>query len=304
MIAGPTAVGKTDCALTIANHFNTEIISGDSRQVYKEMEIGTAAPDAGQLAEVKHHMIGNRSIHEYYNVSMYEQEVMSALATIFTNNDKAVITGGSGLYLDVVERGIDELPDIDPLIRQKLKDEYVAKGLDWLQSEVSKIDPEYFAIVDRKNPNRLLRALETHHTTGLKYSTLRKSKLKQRYFKTIRTGLVRPKEELIQIINNRVDDMIERGLVEECRRLYPLREINALNTVGYKEIFSHLSGEMSLDEAIEKIKTNTRRYAKRQLTWFRRDPKTRWFHPDDTSRLIVYVEEEISKHLRKAKIRT
>jgi len=297
MIAGPTAVGKTNAAIRVAKHFATEIISADSRQVYREMSIGTAAPDEEQLAAVKHHLVGHRSVHEYYNVWMYEQEALAALDEIFADHETAVMAGGSGLYMDVVQSGIDDLPDIRPELRQQLKDELSAKGLPWLQAEVAQKDPEYFEVVDKKNPNRLLRALEIFHTTGIKFSELRKLKKRERHFRIIKAGLTLPREELNKIINHRVDKMIEQGLVEECRELYPMKELNALNSVGYKEIFAYLDGEMTLDKANEKIRINTRRYAKRQMTWFRRDREIRWFNPSETDELINYFEEEL-KHDR------
>lgn len=296
MIAGPTAVGKTDAAIKVAKHFATEIISADSRQIYSEMSIGTAAPDEHQLAEVKHHLVGHRSVHEYYNVWMYEQEALAALEEIFAGHETAVMAGGSGLYMDVVQSGIDDLPDIEPVLRQQLKDQLSAKGLAWLQNEVAETDPEYFAGVDTKNPNRLLRALEIFHTTGIKFSELRKSQKRERHFRIIKAGLVLPREELNKIINHRVDKMIEKGLVEECRELYPMKELNALNSVGYKEIFSYLDGEISLDKTTEKIRTNTRRYAKRQMTWFRRDREIRWFKPSETDELINYLQQEMKNN--------
>lgn len=286
ILLGPTAVGKTDLAIRVAQTFGLEIISADSRQVYKEMTIGTAAPDEAQLNAVTHHCVGHRTMLEYYNVSMYEQEVLGILEQTFMKGKPALITGGSGLYIDVITNGIDDLPDIDPDLRTRLRDELEAKGIHWLQSQLQTIDPLFFATVDQRNPNRMLRALEVFHSTGLKMSDLRTSQKVERPFRVIKTGLNRPRPELNARIAERVDRMLELGLLDECRRLYPYRHLNALNTVGYKEIFASISGEMSLDEAVEKIKTNTRRFAKRQMTWFRRDPEIHWFHPDQEDAIM------------------
>jgi tRNA dimethylallyltransferase len=286
IILGPTAVGKTDLAIRVAQTFGLEIISADSRQVYKEMSIGTAAPDQAQLNAVTHHCVGHRSMHEYYNVSIYEQEVLGILERTFLKGKPALLTGGSGLYIDVVTNGIDDLPDINPELRTRLRDELEAKGIHWLQLELQQIDPVFFATVDQRNPNRMLRALEVFHSTGLKMSDLRTSQKVERPFSVIKIGLTRGRTELNARISARVDRMLELGLLDECRRLYPYRHLNALNTVGYKEIFASLSGEMSLEEAVEKIKTNTRRFAKRQMTWFRRDPEIRWFHPDQEDEMM------------------
>jgi tRNA dimethylallyltransferase len=286
IILGPTAVGKTDLAIRVAQTFGLEIISADSRQVYKEMSIGTAAPDQAQLNAVTHHCVGHRSMHEYYNVSIYEQEVLGILERTFLKGKPALLTGGSGLYIDVVTNGIDDLPDINPELRTRLRDELEAKGIHWLQLELQQIDPVFFSTVDQRNPNRMLRALEVFHSTGLKMSDLRTSQKVERPFSVIKIGLTRGRTELNARISARVDRMLELGLLDECRRLYPYRHLNALNTVGYKEIFASLSGEMSLEEAVEKIKTNTRRFAKRQMTWFRRDPEIRWFHPDQEDEMM------------------
>jgi tRNA dimethylallyltransferase len=286
IILGPTAVGKTDLAIRVAQTFSLEIISADSRQVYKEMSIGTAAPDQAQLNAVTHHCVGHRSMHEYYNVSIYEQEVLGILERTFLKGKPALLTGGSGLYIDVVTNGIDDLPDINPELRTRLRDELEAKGIHWLQLELQQIDPVFFSTVDQRNPNRMLRALEVFHSTGLKMSDLRTSQKVERPFSVIKIGLTRGRTELNARISARVDRMLELGLLDECRRLYPYRHLNALNTVGYKEIFASLSGEMSLEEAVEKIKTNTRRFAKRQMTWFRRDPEIRWFHPDQEDEMM------------------
>lgn len=295
MLCGPTAVGKTDVAIGVAKHFGTEIISADSRQVYRDMRIGTASPDQQQLATVPHHLIGHITITDTYNVSIYEREVLLLLEDLFTRHQMVILTGGSGLYLDVISKGIDDLPDIDPDLRRKLRRRFEEEGIGWLREEVSRTDPEYFARVDQSNPNRLLRALEVFYTSGQPFSSLRVSKGIQRNFTTIKTGLMLPREVLIERIDRRVDSMIKQGLVEECKSLLPYRELNALNTVGYKEIFSFLDHRCTLEEAIEKIKTNTRRYAKRQMTWFKRDPDIRWFAPEEAEELIGYIKDQMQR---------
>ncbi|HRZ42705.1 MAG TPA: tRNA (adenosine(37)-N6)-dimethylallyltransferase MiaA [Bacteroidales bacterium] len=293
MICGPTAVGKTEVAIEVAKHFGTEIISADSRQVYREMRIGTAAPDAHQRDAVPHHLIGHISVTDPYNVSRYEGEVMSLLEGLFSTRQMVILAGGSGLYLDVISRGIDDLPDIDPALRRNLRQKYEERGIVWLQEEVARLDPDYFGRVDRMNPSRLLRALEVFETCGQPFSTLRISKEVQRPFSIIKVGLTLPREVLNQRIDMRVERMIGDGLVEEYRTLFPFRELNALNTVGYKEIFTFLDDRCTLEQAVEKIKTNTRRYAKRQMTWFKRDQGIRWFSPDDTGILIRYLTDQI-----------
>jgi len=292
MIVGPTAVGKTDVAIGIARQLQTVIISADSRQVYHEMRIGTATPAPEQLSSVPHFLIGHRSVNDLYNVSMYEQEVLEILGKQFAERDVVIMTGGTGLYVDVVAKGIDELPDVDPTLRAQLNQELQEKGISWLQQEVERIDPEFFGAVDQKNPARLLRALEVFHTAGEKISVLRTRDHKERDFKVIKIGLTRPREELNRRIADRVDQMMADGLEQECLELYSLRNKPALKTVGYREMFNYLAGECSLEEAIEKIKTNTRRYAKRQMTWFRRDPDIRWFHPDNTEGCIRWLNEQ------------
>jgi tRNA dimethylallyltransferase len=293
MIIGPTAVGKTDVAINVAQHLSTEIVSADSRQIYREIPVGTAAPDAHQSGLVKHHLVGHRSIHEYYNVSIYEKEALSVISKIFEHNDQVVLTGGSGLYAEVLEKGIDDLPDVSPELRERLKDEYNAKGIGWLREEVARIDPVYYDEVDHCNPNRLLRALEVFESTALKFSDLRTSKRKERPFDFIKIGLDRPRPELDQRIHQRADSMIADGLLDECRAMLPYEDLNALNTVGYKELFPFLKGECTIEEAVEKLKTSSRRYARRQLTWFRRDQEIRWFHPDDMNDILEWIDHRI-----------
>lgn len=291
VVTGPTAIGKTAFSIELARCLGTEILSADSRQFYREMRIGTAYPEEKELLAVKHHFIGNLSISDEYNVSRYEREAMALLEKLFRRHEHVVLTGGSGLYLDALCKGIDDLPDYDPVLRASLKQELGEKGLEALAMRLRELDPEYYEVVDRHNPNRLLRALEVCIQTGKPYSGLRKNIAKERFFRQVWIGLNTDREILFERIGRRVDDMMEKGLLEEVRSLQPYRENNALNTVGYKELFAYLDGEMGLEEAVEKIKTNTRRYAKRQLTWFRREPGMNWFKPDDLEGVLRYLKE-------------
>jgi tRNA dimethylallyltransferase len=293
VLIGPTAIGKTKTAITLARHFNTQIISADSRQFYKELKIGTASPDPVELAAAKHHFIGHLSINDYYNVSRYERDVLSLLPEIFKQKKMAIMTGGSGLYIDAVCKGIDELPDPDKELRLKIKNWHTENGLEFLQNKLKELDPEYYAIVDKANPNRLKRALEVCIATGSTYTYLRKNQSKSRDFNIIKIGLNRPREELFKNIGARVDKMIEDGLVNEVKSLSGFRHHNALNTVGYKEIFEYLDDKITLERAIENIKTNTRRYAKRQLTWFKRDKEIQWFSPEEIEEINGFVESRL-----------
>ncbi len=291
MIAGPTAVGKTDVAIELAQHWKSEIISADSRQFYKEMSIGTAKPDQHQLDAVKHHFVGQLSIHDYYNVSMFEQEVLQLLEGLFINHDLVFMVGGSGLYIDAVCRGIDDFPDPEPGLRGYLKGIFLDEGIVRLQEMLLEMDPEYFKTVDINNPNRLLRALEVCHTTGRKFSDQRLNNFKNRNFGIIKLGLNLPRPDLFGRIELRVDQMLEKGLVSEVKRLESFRHLNALNTVGYKEILEFLDSKITLDQAVLNIKTNTRRYAKRQLTWFNRTDEYVWFDPSGLKEITGYLTE-------------
>jgi tRNA dimethylallyltransferase len=291
VIAGPTAVGKTDIAIQLASKWDTEIISADSRQFYSEISIGTAKPDPHQLAKVKHHFVGQLSISDYFNVSKYEKEVLQLLDTLFEKQDIVFMVGGSGLYLDAVCRGIDDFPDPEPELRNYLKNIYQEKGIEELQKMLLQLDPEYFETVDIQNPNRLLRALEVCHTTGKKFSELRLNSSKERNFKCIKIGLNLPRPELFARIEARVDEMIKTGLVAEVQNMLPNRHLNSLNTVGYKEIFDFLDSKITLEQAIIDIKTNTRRYAKRQLTWFKRTEEYNWFEPWQLNEITNYLVE-------------
>ena len=293
IILGPTAIGKTSLSIQIAKHFNTEIISADSRQIYKELRIGTAVPNSQELHTVKHNLIQSHSIFEYYSASNFENEALEIIETIFQEKDVAIMTGGSMLYIDVVCNGIDDLPTVDPSIRQNIIHRYENEGLDSLRLELKKIDPEYYLSVDLKNYKRIMHALEVYYMTGKKYSSFRTQTKKERPFNIIKIGLNTDRKILHERINLRVDKMIEEGLVEEARCLLPHKNLNSLNTVGYKELFDYFDNKITLPEAIELIKRNTRRYARKQLTWFNKDPEINWFQPNDTNILIKFLDEKI-----------
>jgi len=289
VIAGPTAVGKTDVAIKLATHFKSEIISADSRQFYREMSIGTAKPDQDQLKSIKHHFIGQLSISDYFNVSVFENEVLKLLKNLFLNNNIIFLVGGSGLYIDAVCKGIDDFPDPAPELRNYLKSVLAQYGIGKLQEMLQQLDPEYYTAVDINNPNRLLRAIEVCQTTGRKFSEQRLNSQKNRDFNIVKIGLNLPRPELFNRIGLRVDQMINSGLIKEVESLLPNRHLNALNTVGYKEIFEFLDSEITLEQAIENIKTNTRRYAKRQLTWFKRTDEYKWFEPSALNEITSYL---------------
>ncbi|MBN1338421.1 MAG: tRNA (adenosine(37)-N6)-dimethylallyltransferase MiaA [Bacteroidales bacterium] len=295
IIAGPTAVGKTSVAIELAKVLQTEIISADSRQFYRELKIGVASPLPEQLKSVKHHFIGNLSVHDYYNVSAFESDVLGFLKDHYAVADKIIMAGGSGLYIDAVCRGIDRLPDPDMYLRKEIKENFYQHGLKYLQQRVFELDPEYYRTVDLNNPNRLIRAIEVSVVTGHPYSSFRRKEFMQRDFICIKIGLNLPREELFARIEERVDQMISAGLPEEVRSLLPQRHLNALNTVGYKEIFAFLDGESTWDVAVGKIKTNTRRYARRQLTWFKKDESMVWFHPADLAGMMDHLRQRMSQ---------
>ena len=294
VIAGPTASGKTATAIKVAKALGTEIISAASRQFYKELPIGTAAPTPEEQAEVQHHMIHNLNVEDKYDVADYEQDVLNLLNQLFVNHDAVVLTGGSGLFIDAVCKGLDSIPDISEEVRNKVDELYKKGGLIALQNEVERLDPEYYSIVDKYNPRRLQRAVEVCYQTGLTYSSFRKNTVKQRDFKVIKVALLWERSELINRINKRVDIMVNEGLVEEAKAMYPKRHLNSLNTVGYKEIFEHFDGKVSLDEAIENIKINTRQYAKRQMTWLRKNNDYKWFTIDELDGMLNYINSVIN----------
>ncbi len=290
VIVGPTASGKTSVAIEIAQKYNTEIISADSRQFYKEIPIGTATPQSEEMQGIKHHFIGNLTVNDYYNVSKFEQDVMELLKKKFQKNKIMLMVGGSGLYIDAVCNGIDDLPDADEDLRARLNKLFDLEGLSALQQKLKQLDPEYYEKVDLNNPKRILRALEVSIQTGKPYSSHRKGNSAERPFNIIKIGLEIPREQLIERIDRRLDSMIKEGWIEEATSVLPYKDNNALNTVGYKELFKYLENEWSLDLAIEKIKVNTRRYAKRQMTWFKRDKETTWFSPDDSEKIIEFID--------------
>lgn len=293
VIAGPTAVGKTDLCIQLAKELDTEIISADSRQFYKEMSIGTAKPTNEELSAAPHHLINSHSIYNELSAGEYELEALKLIEKLFFEKDILILTGGSGLYINAVTDGFDEMPEVEVQIRAALNLQLEQQGLESLLEELQKKDPAYYAQVDRSNPRRVLRAIEVIRASGNKYSDIRKGSKKYRSFRVIKIALERPREELYQRINDRVDIMIEKGLLEEVKSLYEYRNFTALKTVGYSEIIDHLDGKVSLEEAIELIKRNTRRYAKRQLTWFRRDNDFHWYHPDNMEQIVKFVKKQI-----------
>lgn len=289
IITGPTAVGKTETSIKIAQQLRTEIITADARQFYRELKIGTAAPTPNELAAVKHHLAGHISIYDYYNASMFENQALNLTDDLFSKNDYVLVSGGSGLYLDALCYGIDELPDIDPKIRQKTKQLYEKQGLEGLRTFLRLNDPEYYAEVDIANPNRMMRGIEIFLATGKKFSSMRKKTPVQRSFQIKRVILNRPRKELFERINLRTGKMVEQGIIEEAIRFFPQKHLNALNTVGYKELFQWLENRTSLNDALEKIRTNTRRYAKRQLTWFKKYDDAQWFLPSETKAILDFI---------------
>lgn len=294
VLIGPTGIGKTDLSLNIAEHYNTEIISADSRQLYADLKIGTAAPTPEQLARVKHHFVGTLQLTDYYSAAQYEAEVMKKLDELFKRHNVIVLTGGSMMYVDAVCKGIDDIPTVDEETRKTLMQHYENVGLERLCAELKILDPEYYDIVDKKNPKRVIHALEICYMTGQTYTSFRTSQTKERPFNIIKVGLKREREELYERINKRVDIMMEDGLLEEAKSVYQYKNLNSLNTVGYKEMFKYLDGEWELPFAIEKIKQNSRIYSRKQVTWFKRDTDITWFHPDDTDNIMSFIEERLN----------
>ena len=292
VITGPTAVGKTALCLDIAQHFGIPIINADSRQIYKELKIGTASPTSEQLQLVPHYFVGSLSLTDYYSASLFEQQVLEILSRQFLEHDFALMAGGSMMYIDAVCDGIDDIPTVDDVTRETLKQRLKEEGLEALVEQLRELDPEYYAIVDRQNPRRVVHGLEICLMTGQTYTSFRKREKKQRPFRIVKIGLNRPREELYDRINQRVDQMMQQGLLDEAKALYPMRQMNALNTVGYKELFDYLDGRWPLQEAVERIKGNTRRYARKQLTWYKKDPQIRWFHPDEKEQIISYISQD------------
>ena len=288
VITGPTAVGKTALTIELARHYHTPVINADSRQIYRELRIGTAAPSEEQLQQAKHYFVGNKSIHDYYNASMYEQDVLKVLKK--EPSETNILSGGSMMYIDAVCNGIDDIPTVRDDIREEMKRRYEEEGLEALCEDLRRLDPEHYAIVDRQNYRRVIHALEICYQTGRTYTSFRTQSKKERPFRIVKIGLNRDRNELYNRINARVDAMMEQGLLHEAESLYNQRQLNALNTVGYKEMFDYMDGRWSLDEAVERMKGNTRRYARKQLTWFKRNEEVRWFHPDQIDEILKYIE--------------
>lgn len=295
VLIGPTGVGKTDLSIKIAEKYNSPIISADSRQLYSELKIGTAAPAEEYLKRVKHYFIGTLKLTDYYSAAQYESDVISLLEELFKENDTILLTGGSMMYIDAICKGIDDIPTVDNDTRRMMMEKYEKEGLERLCAELKLLDPEYYSIVDLKNPKRVIHALEICYMTGKTYTSFRTGNKKQRPFDIIKIGLCREREELYERINRRVDMMIKDGLVDEVKSVYQYRNLNSLNTVGYKEIIQYLDGNCTLDFAIEKIKQNSRIYSRKQMTWFRRDNEITWFHPDNEEGIMNFIEAEKEK---------
>lgn len=292
VLIGPTAVGKTETSFAIASYYGCPIISADSRQMYKGMQIGTAMPTQEELERHKHYFVGNLSPGDYYSAAQYEEEVMKLLEEEFPHHPTMLLSGGSMMYIDAVCNGIDDIPTVDSETRAMILEKYEREGLDSLVAELRLLDPKYYTEADIKNPKRVMHALEICHMTGKPYSSFRRKEKKERPFNIIKVGLRREREELYDRINRRVDAMIEQGLVEEAKGFMNLKEHNSLNTVGYKEIFKYLDNEWTLPFAIEKIKQNTRIYSRKQTTWYRKDEDIEWFHPNDIGKIIQYIESK------------
>jgi tRNA dimethylallyltransferase len=295
VILGPTGVGKSDIAVEIANHFNSEIISADSRQFYMEMKIGTAVPSEVHLRRVRHHFIRFLSVKEYFSASLFERAVLKLLPALFKENNISVMTGGSGMYIDAVCKGIDDIPDIDPAAREKYNLLYKTEGIESLRAALRLIDPEYYSTVDLRNHKRIIRALEIFGSTGHRYSEFLTNKRTERDFSIIKIGLKRNREDLYGRINNRVDEMVSNGLEDEAMKLLDLKYLNPLKCVGYREFFEFFEGKITREKAIELIKRNSRRYAKRQMTWWSRDKEIVWFSPDKIQEIIGYINGRITE---------
>lgn len=295
VLVGPTGVGKTELSLNIAEAYNSPIISADSRQLYSDLKIGTAAPTAEQMKRVKHYFVGTLQLTDYYSAAQYEMEVVKVLDSLFQEKNTILLTGGSMMYVDAVCKGIDDIPTIDNDTREMMMEKYEKQGLEQLCNELKLLDPEYYSIVDLKNPKRVIHALEICYMTGKTYTSFRTGNKKERPFNIIKIGLSREREELYERINKRVDIMIEEGLIDEVKSVYEHKNLNSLNTVGYKEIIKYLDGEWDLQFAIEKIKQNSRIYSRKQMTWFKRDEEIKWFHPDNVKEIMEYINYRIAQ---------
>ena len=295
VLLGPTGVGKTELSLRVAEHLGSPIISSDSRQIYKDIPIGTAAPTTEQMARVKHYMVGTLALTDYYSASNFEEDTIKLLEELHKTIPSVLMTGGSMMYIDAVCKGIDDIPTVTPAVREALHKQFEQEGLENILRELKESDPVHYEEVDRMNHKRVIHAVEICRMTGKPYSSFRTNSTKKRPFKIIKVGLTRDREELYERINRRVDSMIESGFVKEARRVYPLRHLNSLNTVGYKELFRYIEGRWPLLVAIEKIKRNTRVYARKQMSWFKRDEDIRWFHPEEESEIISHIDNAISR---------
>lgn len=293
VVLGPTGVGKTELCLQIAEHLQVPIINADSRQIFQELPIGTAAPTQEQQRRVKHYFVGNHHLEDYYSASLYEADVLSLLPRLFATRHTALLTGGSMMYIDAVCKGIDDIPTIDDGTREWMKKRLAQEGLPKLVEELKVLDPEHYQIVDKNNPRRVVHALEICHMTGKTYTSFRTNSTKERPFKIVKIGLNRHREQLYERINQRVLLMMENGMEEEARNVYPKRGLNSLNTVGYKELFDYFDGNIPREEAIRQIQSNTRRYMRKQLTWFKKDGDIAWFHPDNIEEIINYIDKYV-----------
>lgn len=296
VILGPTGVGKTELCLTIAKHLKTPIINADSRQIFAELPIGTCAPTPEQQSIVKHYFVGNHQLHDYYSAAKYEQDALSLLTRLFNGeedgieHDTALLSGGSMMYIDAVCKGIDEIPTVDNNTRELMKQRLASEGLEALVEELKQLDPKHWSIVDRNNPRRVVHALEICHMTGKTYTSFRTNSIKQRPFNIVKIGLNRPRDILYDRINQRVLTMMEQGLENEARKVYPLRHLNSLNTVGYKELFAYFDGLIPQEEAVRQIQSNTRQYMRKQLTWYKKDENVTWFEPDNIEDILKYID--------------
>ena len=296
VILGPTGVGKTELCLTIAKHLKTPIINADSRQIFAELPIGTCAPTPKQQSIVKHYFVGNHQLHDYYSAAKYEQDALTLISRLFNGeedgieHDTTLLSGGSMMYIDAVCKGIDEIPTVDNNTRELMKQRLASEGLEALVEELKQLDLEHWSIVDRNNPRRVVHALEICHMTGKTYTSFRTNSIKQRPFNIVKIGLNRPRDILYDRINQRVLTMMEQGLENEARKVYPLRHLNSLNTVGYKELFAYFDGLIPLEEAVRQIQSNTRQYMRKQLTWYKKDENVTWFEPDNIEDILKYID--------------
>jgi len=297
VILGPTGVGKTNISLRLAEHFGCPIVSSDSRQFYRELKIGTAAPTDEQLTRVKHYFIGSHSIFDEYSAGQYELDAINLVEELFKKKNVVMLVGGSMMYIDAVCNGMDDIPTVDAETRKFWMQQYAELGLEYIQNELKRLDPKHYEEVDLQNSKRILHALEICSITGKPYSDLRKGERKERNFNVLKIGLNRPRAELYDRINLRVDEMMDEGLLHEAEQFYQFRQINALNTVGYKELYVYMDGNWTLDFAVNMIKQDSRRYAKRQLTWFNRDKEIHWFHPEEEDKIIDFVNETLTTNL-------